>query len=266
MRLGGHKYQNAQDCKPFTNHLSCRLQSYNTCNAYNARDSTTSNCNDTANSALAPALPPYDIQTCTNRAWLSHQLQCTALIWSYRRGSGKGPQKVRFGPHTAFIAFSVPFVCDWLLNVPQAHRAAPCHPEAWAGGVGFLVQGFMAGSRCTMDSFRIVVHMPCSMRGHTALGACLLLFQKNPKKAATHLTLGLPLGMGGLGERGGQRASGLAAATDDGVILWSLGLKNPRGYWRWLIHSTKTRQTKHSRRGEVGTSCTAGQCGGAIVH
>ena len=30
--------------------------------------------------------------------------------------------------HTAFIAFSVPCMCDWPLNVPQAYCAAPCPP------------------------------------------------------------------------------------------------------------------------------------------
>ena len=67
---------------------------------------------------------------------------CHRKIWLQGSGAGGGggiqerPQKVRCGPaavlqssrarlHTAFIASSVPVVCDWPWNVPKAHCAAP---------------------------------------------------------------------------------------------------------------------------------------------
>ena len=41
--------------------------------------------------------------------------------------------------HRAFIAFSVPSVCDWPLNVPLAHCAAPGSGLHHQGGAGSLV-------------------------------------------------------------------------------------------------------------------------------
>ena len=63
----------------------------------------------------------------------------------------------------------------------------------------------------------VMAYTLCSMLGRSALGACLLL----------RVTLGhtpyvqIHLDMGGLGEKGDQRSSVLAAATGPGVFHWS---------------------------------------------
>ena len=68
------------------------------------------------------------------------------------QGAGGGSKgQVRARLPTASVAASGPFVCDWPLNVPQAHRAAPYPPGAWARVVAFLGLGFSAGSRCSTD-------------------------------------------------------------------------------------------------------------------
>ena len=90
---------------------------------------------------------------------------------SVRSGIDPPPGSSRACLHTAFIAFSVPFVCDGPLNVPLAHCAAPSPPWALARDMGLLVQGFSARSRCTTHRVWVVAYPPRSLLGHSALGA-----------------------------------------------------------------------------------------------
>ena len=120
---------------------------------------------------------------------------------------------------TAFIAFSVPFVCGWPLDVPQAGPMVllPILPglglEVWASWFRALPPG-RAALRTEVGSWR-TCRVPRWATLHLGRVCCCR------PHWATLLAVQPPPGPGGLGGRSAE----LVAATDRGKIFWAFGLK-----------------------------------------